>query len=122
MDSVLVDWQPGHWEDLKLMSGAIKAMSILEKHYDVYVLSSIPWENPLTGADKLLWLRKHLGDVYYERLIFSHHKELSKGDYLIDGGGKNGAEQFEGEWIQFGMERFPDWKNVLEYLVQEEMT
>lgn len=120
MDSVLVDWQPGLWGNLKPVPGAIEAMRILEKHYDVYVISTIPWENPLSGADKLLWLRKYLGDVCYERLIFSHHKELSKGDYLIDGGGKNGADQFEGEWIQFGSERFPGWENVLEYLVQEE--
>lgn len=120
MDSVLVDGQSKLLEDLKPMPGAIEAMRILEKNYDVYVLSTIPWENPLSGADKLLWLRKYLDDVCYERLIFSHHKELSKGDYLIDGGGKNGADQFEGEWIQFGSERFSDWKNVLEYLLQEE--
>ena len=26
-------------------------------------------------------------------------------------------DKFEGEWIQFGSEKFPDWASVLEYLL-----
>lgn len=120
MDSALVDWQSGHWEDLKPVSGAIEAMRILEKHCDVYVISTVSSENPLVMVDKVLWIKKYLDDECCQRLIFSHHKELNIGEYLIDGGGKNGAEQFEGEWIRFGSERFPGWGEILEYLVQEE--
>ena len=45
-----------------------------------------------------------------------HCKNLCKGDYLIDNRPKNGAAEFEGEWIEFGSAKFPDWDSVLEYL------
>lgn len=120
MDSALVEWRAGLWEELKPMSGAIEALHILEKHYDVYIFSTISRENLFMESDKVLWLMKYLGEVYYKQLILSHHKELNKGDYLIDGGGKYGADRFEGEWIQYGSERFPGWEDILEYLVPEE--
>jgi len=48
-----------------------------------------------------------------------HHKNFLIGDILIDDRKWNGAKDFEGEWIEFGSERFPDWESVmnrLEYL------
>ncbi|MDR2556874.1 MAG: hypothetical protein LBC49_04090, partial [Bacteroidales bacterium] len=56
---------------------------------------------------------------FYKRLIISHHKNLNRGDYLIDDRTRNGAGEFEGELIQFGSERFPDWKTVIHYLMRE---
>jgi 5'(3')-deoxyribonucleotidase len=64
-------------------------------------------------------VQKYLGEAAYKRLILSHHKDLNQGDYLIDDKGKNGASEFEGEWIHFGSERFPDWDAVLKYLLGE---
>ena len=61
-------------------------------------------------------MTKYLDDVLHKRLILSHHKDLVKGDYLIDDRSKHGADTFEGEWIQFGSVKFPDWKAVLTYL------
>ncbi len=40
------------------------------------------------------------------------------GDYLIDDRDRHGAKKFQGEWIQFGSEQFPDWKAVTEYLLR----
>lgn len=54
-------------------------------------------------------------------MVITHRKDLCKGDYLIDDRGKNGTSEFEGEWIPFGSERFPDWKSVLGYLMPEEL-
>ena len=67
--------------------------------------------------DKNEWIKKHLGKSAHKRLILSHHKNLNKGDYLIDDRTANGAGEFEGEHIQFGSEKFPDWDSVLEYLL-----
>ena len=54
----------------------------------------------------------------YKRLILSHHKNLNRGDYLIDDRPhKGGADKFDGEVIAFGSERFPDWDAVLRYLL-----
>ena len=40
--------------------------------------------------------------------------------YLIDDRGKNGTSEFEGEWIQFGNNEFPDWESVVNYLLRQE--
>ena len=50
-------------------------------------------------------------------MIITHCKHLCKGNYLIDDRDKHGASEFEGEWIHFGSERFPNWETVLEYLL-----
>jgi 5'(3')-deoxyribonucleotidase len=48
----------------------------------------------------------------------THHKELNRGDYLIDDRLKNGSEKFAGELILFGSKNFPDWESVLKYLLK----
>ena len=99
------------------MPGAVDAVHKLAAKYDVYILSTAPWKNPSAWADKVAWVTKYFDDVFHKRLILSHHKDLLKGDYLIDDRFKNGADTFEGEWIQFGSERFPDWQSILDYLL-----
>jgi 5'-nucleotidase len=42
---------------------------------------------------------------------------LVKGDYLIDDMGNAGQDNFEGEWIHFGSNRFKNWEKVLKYLL-----
>ena len=66
-----------------------------------------------------MWVKKHLGDKAYKRLIISHRKDLNKGHYLIDDREKNGAKDFEGELILFGSEKFKDWLAVKKYLLEE---
>lgn len=108
---------PGIFALMDPIPGAINAVHALVEEYDVYILSTAPWKNPSAWADKVTWVTKYLDDVLHKRLILSHHKDLLKGDYLIDDRSKNGAERFEGEWIQLGSEQFPDWESVLDYLI-----
>ena len=54
-----------------------------------------------------------------KRVIFSHHKNLNKGDFLIDDRTKRGAKDFEGELILFGKKPFYEWSNVLEYITDK---
>ena len=138
MDNVLVDFKSGiDREDVQILKeyegrldeipgifslmdplpGALEAFETLSKVYDVYILSTAPWLNPSAWSDKVLWVQKYLGEAAYKRLILSHHKDLNKGDYLIDDRRKNGAAEFEGELIEFGSERFPDWNSVVNYLM-----
>jgi len=137
MDNVLVDFQSGinrlepstvkEFEGrldevlgiFSLMDpkeGAIEGYTWLAERFDAYILSTAPWNNPSAWSDKLLWVRKHLGSVAYKRLILSHHKDLNRGDYLIDDREKNGASEFQGELILFGSAKYPDWESVMEYL------
>ena len=98
------------------MEGAIESYNKLSSQYDTYILSTSPWDNTSAWQDKILWVKKYLEKSAYKRLILSHHKNLNRGDYLIDDRLKNGADKFIGEHIHFGTEKFPDWKSVLSYL------
>lgn len=111
-----LDEVPGIFSLMDPMPGAIDAVHRLVAKYDVYILSTAPWNNPSAWADKVSWVSKYLDDVLHKRLILSHQKDLLKGNYLIDDRHKHGADTFEGEWIQFGKEPFKDWEAVLNYL------
>jgi len=112
-----LDEIPNIFSKMIPLKGAIKSFEKLSKVYDVYILSTAPWNNPTAWSDKLEWTKKHLGNSAYKRLILSHNKNLNKGDYLIDDRTKNGAGEFSGELILFGSEKFPDWDAVIEYLL-----
>lgn len=140
MDNVLVDFQsgldkidektkreyegrsdeiPGIFGLMEPMDGAVEAVHILSEKYDVFILSTAPWKNPSAWSDKVSWVTKYFDDIFHKKMVITHRKDLCKGDYLIDDRGKNGTFEFEGEWIHFGTDRFPDWQSVLEYLMQE---
>ena len=138
MDGVLVDFQsdidslteeqrasfkdglddvPGIFSKMKPVEGAIEAYEELTRHFDVYILSTAPWNNPSAWTDKLLWVKKYLGDLAHKRLILSHNKHLNDGDFLIDDRTANGAGNFKGEHINFLSEEFQNWDDVLNYLI-----
>ena len=138
MDNVLVDFQsgidslsdeergaykdnidnvPGIFSKIQPLNGAIDGYKKLTEHFDVYILSTAPWNNPSAWSDKLLWVQKHLGDIAYKRLILSSNKNLNAGDYLIDDRTANGASDFKGEHIHFLTEQFKNWDDVLNYLI-----
>ena len=138
MDGVLVDFQsgidkldeatkeqykgkldeiPGIFSMMEPIPGAAEVVRLLARNYDVFILTTSPWNNPTAASDKVQWVKKYLDDVFHKRLIITHRKDLLEGDYLIDDRGKNGASEFKGELIKFGSEKFPDWETVLKYLL-----
>jgi len=142
MDNVLVDFEsavarldektrkkyegkldeiPGIFSKMEPMEGAVESFILLSNHFDTYILSTSPWENPSAWSDKLIWVKKYLGSYAYKRLILTHHKNLNSGDYLIDDRTKNGVDEFTGEHIHFDSERFPDWDSVLNYLLNRKV-
>jgi 5'(3')-deoxyribonucleotidase len=108
---------PGLFGKMKPMKDAIEAVHELQKHYELFILSTAPWKNPSAWSDKVKWVTKYLDDVFYKRMIITHRKDLCLGDYLIDDRDNNGASEFAGEWIHFGTDQFPDWQSVLRYLI-----
>ena len=150
MDNVLVDFQSGldqvakeekakyaddgkgkpHYDDIpglfslmKPMPGAIDAVNALAEKYDCYVLTTAPWNNPTALQNKLDWIKRYFPQVFYKRVIFTHHKNLclQPGAYLIDDRTAHGASQFGDHHILFGSDKFPDWQSVVEYLKQQEI-
>ncbi len=111
-----LDEVPNIFSLMKPMPDAIDSFNELAEVFDTYILSTSPWENPSAWSDKLNWVKAHLGPKAYKRLILSHHKNLNRGDFLVDDRDKNGVDKFEGEVILFGSEQFPDWKVTKEYL------
>ena len=141
MDNVLVDFQsafrklpkktldeygndeddiPGIFALMEPMPGAIESFIELTKHFETYVLSTAPWDNPSAWSDKLLWVKSNLGDHAFKRLILTRHKNLNNGDYLIDDRTARGADSFVGEHIHFGTNKFPNWPSVMNYLRSKE--
>jgi 5'-nucleotidase len=137
MDNVLVDFQsalphlsrkvarefkdhlddvPGIFSLMRPMPGALEAFAELSLLFDVYILSTAPWDNPSAWSDKLCWVRTHLGRRAHKRLILTHHKDLNRGDFLIDDRTRHGVDHFVGEHIHFGTGAFPGWPAVMTYL------
>ena len=127
MDGVLVDlqsnldkqgWHQNVFKDPLPMAGAVEAFNELcfDEDYDVYILSTAPWNIPNSWTQKRLWVSKYLGAKAHKRLILSNNKSLLRGDILIDDRTANGAGDFQGELIQFGTEKYPNWTEVLKYL------
>lgn len=108
---------PGIFSLMSPMPDAIESYLKLIQHFDTYILSTFPWENHSAANDKLEWVQKYLGESAYQRLILSHHKNLSIGDYLIDDRTDCGIDRFIGEHIHFGSKKFPNWRSVLKYLL-----
>ena len=109
----------GFFRILKPMPGAIESYNKLAEHFDVYILSTAPWSNPHSLYEKILWVKKYLPTAY-KNVIFSHHKDLNRGDYLIDDSLKNGAQDFQGQHIQIHSPAFPTWDDVLSYISKQE--
>ena len=112
-----LDEVPNIFSLMEPLEGAIDSFKILSQRYDTYILSTAPWKNSSAWSDKVKWVKKYLGESAYKRLILTHHKNLNYGDYLIDDRTKNGAGEFKGELIQFGTDKFSDWKSVCSYLL-----
>ena len=138
MDNVLVDFEsglgafdaatrrkyagrydeiPGIFSQMQPMRGAIQAYSILRRRFDTYIASTAPWENRTAWTDKRNWIDEHLGAPARKRLILTHHKNLLRGDFIVDDRTKRGVDRFKGKHIHFGTKDFPDWESVVKYLV-----
>jgi 5'(3')-deoxyribonucleotidase len=114
IDLALVE---GFFRLLPPVPGAIEAYNKLRVKYDTYILSSPPHENPSAWKEKSQWVREHLPEAE-EDLILCRHKNLLKGDYLIDDRLKRGVMEFEGEHLHFGEGKdFGNWQQVLGYLL-----
>lgn len=105
------------FDELEPMPDAIESVKLLSDYFDVYFLSTPMWGVPNSFTHKRLWVERYFGKLATKRLILSHRKDLNIGAYLIDDRLKNGAGEFMGAHIHFGTERFPNWKSVLQHLL-----
>ncbi len=110
--------QLNFFRNLQPKTDAIEAVNKLNSVFDVYFLTAPSVRNPLCYTEKRLWIEDHFGLEMTRKLIISPNKGLNKGKYLIDDHIDGaGQENFEGKVLQFGSDKFPDWKSVLAYLL-----
>lgn len=107
----------GFFTSLEPVNGAIDAFQKLSGEFETYILSTPDWHGVNSWTEKRIWVEQHLGEIAFKRLILSHNKGLFSGRALIDDRLRNGVDQFKGEHIHFGTEKFPDWQAVLNYLI-----
>ena len=109
---------PGIFALMDPVPGAVEAFHALAEVFDVYILSTAPWENSSAWSDKLKWVKKHLGEKAKKRLILSHHKNLNQGDFLVDDRDKNGAGEFTGTLIKF-VPNETSWPDLVKELIAQ---
>jgi 5'(3')-deoxyribonucleotidase len=107
--------QYGFYANLSPITGATESVQKLidSEKFDPYILTAPSTRNPFSYTEKRVWIEKHFGIEFTEKLIISPNKGLLKGDILIDDliSGR-GQENFEGKIMQFGSADYPDWKTV----------
>ena len=109
---------PGIFALMDPVPGAIEAFHALAEVFDVYLLSTAPWENSSAWSDKLEWVKKHLGEKAKKRLILSHNKNLNRGDFLVDDRLANGAGEFTGTLITFVPNK-TSWPDLVKELLSQ---
>lgn len=112
--------QYAFFADLDPIEDAVDSFRMLENYYDMYVLTRPSNYNLHCFTEKAFWIKKHLGFHVLENLIIACDKSIVNGEghILIDDTVQAGQLDFKGEFIHFGSSKFPNWKTVVEYLIQ----
>lgn len=121
------DHIPGIFRNPPPIEGAIEAVKKLAESgkYELFIATSAPWGNPDSLTDKRYWIENYFGNLFHKRLVTTHRKDLLLGDYLIDDRLKNGAGEFSGELLRYGLDwendnkpnEYPTWESILDYLL-----
>tara|TARA_R110000737_G_scaffold352968_2_gene401418 strand:+ start:306 stop:725 length:420 start_codon:yes stop_codon:yes gene_type:complete len=107
----------GFFRGLPEVDGMQDAISLLEKKYDIFFLTTAPWSSPRAWKEKREWVEDKFGERFKKKIIMTHRKDLVYGDYLIDDRTANGAKDFKGEFIHFATKKFPNWAAIVKYLL-----
>jgi len=90
---------PGFWAGMEIMPGAKEVMDHMMKYHEVYIATAAFWGDTCI-PEKVRWIRNHLRKFDLNNLIFTQHKELLKGDVIIDDKPKT-LTMFEGGKIKW---------------------
>lgn len=75
---------PGFTLNLKPYPRAIETILKMQEKHPVFICSAIHQSFIHTANEKLLWVKKHLGDEWVHRTILTYDKTLVHGDILLD--------------------------------------
>ena len=80
------DRLPGLYKNLEPIKRSINAVNQLLKNsnFDIYFLSTAPWDNPDAWTHKRLWIANHFDEkLIRKRLILCHHKNFLIGNQTM---------------------------------------
>lgn len=124
------DQIPGIFRYLPPLPDAIDSIYVLSQYYDMYILSTAPWQNPSAWEDKISWLNDFFGNQpdspFYKKIILTHQKNLNKiaGAILLDDRPYHGAHDWDDPkldsfWLQYGHDKELVWsKNLVNFLIE----
>lgn len=93
--------QRGTFADLVPLPGAVDCVALLlDAGHEVYFVTTPPTRSPWAVLEKSHWVEEFFPRVGAGNMVFTRHKHLVRGDFLIDDYEKN-LERFEGHAILF---------------------
>lgn len=113
--------QFGFFANIPPIPFAVESVKVLieDDLIQPFILTAPSIRNPMCYAEKRVWIEKHFGLPFTDRLIISRHKNLLRGDVLIDDQvSGRGQDEFNGLLIQFGSTHYPNWKTITEKISQ----
>lgn len=95
---------PGFYESLPVIPGSQDAVAYIDRltdraghqAYEIFVVTS-GTNHPCIPSQKVTWMAKHFPWIDAKHIITCYHKELVKGDVLIDDSPKN-AKKYRRAW------------------------
>lgn len=120
-----LDEIPGIFAQFPVVDGAKEALIVLQEKYELFILSTSPWNNPTALQDKQNWLKFHFGNMFHKHVIFTHQKNLCirPGAWLVDDRPNHGAYLFGDHWLHFGrLGKYKTWNEIKDFLLKQEST
>lgn len=109
--------QYGFFYNLQPMDGAIWFVNLLQRDFDVHIVTRPSVKNLLCYTEKAAWVKEHFGEEMLNNLTITCHKDRLDGDYLID---DVEWPAYPGEQILFGKQPFENWRKVWFYIMRKE--
>ena len=99
----------------KARGSAQKAYRWLAETYSLYIVApSLPNE-PAQMGEVTRWVEQYINVPAWGRIIFTAHKQLLLGDYLIDPAADSELGGFMGTHIRLGDDTFKTWDEVITF-------
>lgn len=93
--------QRGAFADLVPLPGAVDCVDLLlDAGHEVYFVTTPPTRSPWAVLEKSQWVEEFFPRVGAGNMVFTRHKHLVRGDFLIDDYEKN-LHLFDGHCILF---------------------
>jgi 5'(3')-deoxyribonucleotidase len=92
-------YEPGFFEEAKVMEDCIGVMSEMNKAHDIFIVSAA-MEFPNSLPEKYNWLKNHFPFLGWQQFVFCGLKTIIKADWLVDDHLKN-LDYFEGEKLLY---------------------